>query len=98
MKNKMLDSCLTSIVHPIAAMIGDTNLYFNDNDEPHTAECEIMIAEPEARGRGLGKRAMMVMFRYGIEVLKVNKYRAKIKLDNPRSIGMFTKLGFNEVH
>ncbi|XP_043271264.1 N-acetyltransferase 9-like protein [Venturia canescens] len=81
----------------IESMIGDTNLYFNNTEEPCTAECEIMIAEESARGRKMGMRAMILMFRYGIDFLKVNKYVAKIKLDNDRSLGMFTKLGFNEV-
>lgn len=78
-------------------MIGDTNLYLNDPDEPRTAECEIMIAEEAARGRKIGWEAMILMFRYGIDLLKVNKYRAKIKFDNAKSISMFTKLRFSEV-
>lgn len=48
-------------------MIGDTNLYFNDLDEPHTAECEIMIAEEQARGRRIGWEAMILMLRYGTD-------------------------------
>ena len=79
-------------------MIGDTNLYLNDSGEPFTAECEIMIADETARGRKKGWEAMILMFRYGIDSLKIQKYRAKIKLDNAKSIKMFTKLKFHEVN
>ncbi|XP_014477680.1 PREDICTED: N-acetyltransferase 9-like protein isoform X4 [Dinoponera quadriceps] len=68
------------------AMIGDTNLFFNDPQEPHIAEVEIMIADEASRGK---KR--------GVERLGVSGFRAKIKLDNALSIKMFEKLGFQEV-
>lgn len=38
----------------VAAMVGDVNLFFNDHDDATSAELEVMIAEPAARGRGLG--------------------------------------------
>jgi len=37
------------------------------------------------------------MFLTGAETLNVNKFCAKIKLDNAVSIRMFEKLGFQEV-
>ncbi len=52
-------------------MIGDVNLFFNDNEDPHSAELEIMIAEEGARGKGIGKEALQLMMRYGIGDLKV---------------------------
>ncbi|XP_015585039.1 N-acetyltransferase 9-like protein isoform X2 [Cephus cinctus] len=80
----------------IESMIGDTNLFFNDVKYPHTAEAEIMIAEPIARGRRMGWEAMILMLRYGIEELKVKQFCVKIAMDNERSINMFKKLGFIE--
>ncbi|KAK0173210.1 hypothetical protein PV328_006444 [Microctonus aethiopoides] len=81
----------------VDSMIGDTNLYFNNLDEPQTAECEIMIAEKKSRGQRMGWEAMILMLRYGIEKLQVNKYCAKIKMDNVSSIKMFGKLQFHEI-
>ncbi|XP_044736353.1 N-acetyltransferase 9-like protein [Chrysoperla carnea] len=81
----------------IAAMIGDTNLFFIDPDNKKLAECEIMIAEPTARGKRRGMEAMCLMFYYGIEMLGVETFQAKIGLANEKSIKMFTKLGFTEV-
>ncbi|XP_034934261.1 N-acetyltransferase 9-like protein isoform X2 [Chelonus insularis] len=81
----------------VVSMIGDTNLYFNDPKECYTAECEIMIADVNARGQRMGWEAMILMLRYGIDLLEATKYRAKIKLDNKESIQMFTKLQFQEV-
>lgn len=34
-------------VRAFPAMVGDVNLYMNDVDDLHTAEIEIMIAEPK---------------------------------------------------
>lgn len=81
----------------VESMIGDTNLYFNELYDDHSAECEIMIAEEKARGRKLGWQAITTMLYYGIKELGVLKYTAKIKIDNEKSIKMFTKLGFAEI-
>ncbi|XP_012284089.1 N-acetyltransferase 9 isoform X1 [Orussus abietinus] len=81
----------------IEAMIGDTNLYLNDPEEPSTAEVEIMIAVTKNRGKGHGWESVIHMLRYGIEMLNVKKFRAKISLDNVKSIKLFTKLQFAEV-
>lgn len=78
-------------------MIGDTNLFFNEPDDPTTAEAEIMIAEESNRGQKLGWEAMLLMLRYGMDNLKVTSYQVKINLDNASSIRMFSKLRFQEV-
>ena len=48
--------------HP--ARPGDVNLFLNDHDEPHTGEVEIMVAEPGARRRGLGREALLLFMAY----------------------------------
>ncbi|XP_020288005.1 N-acetyltransferase 9-like protein isoform X2 [Pseudomyrmex gracilis] len=79
------------------AMIGDTNLFFNDPQEPKVAEIEIMIADEASRGKKRGWESVILMINYGIETLNIDKFRAKIKSDNAMSIKMFGKLGFQEV-
>jgi len=49
-------------------MVGDVNLFFNDVDHPHTAEVELMIAEPTFRRKGIGKQALSMMLLYGVMV------------------------------
>nr|KAG5713690.1 hypothetical protein BaRGS_024738 [Batillaria attramentaria] len=49
-----------------------------------------------ARGKGCGKEALCSMMRYGVEVLTVTKFIAKIGLDNLPSIRLFFQLGFRE--
>ncbi|TPX67328.1 hypothetical protein SpCBS45565_g03880 [Spizellomyces sp. 'palustris'] len=79
-------------------MVGDVNLFFNDHDDPHSAELELMIAEPSARRQGLGIEAAMLMMRYAIASLRVTTFTAKISLSNTPSLVLFKyKLGFHEV-
>jgi RimJ/RimL family protein N-acetyltransferase len=52
-------------------MVGDVNLFFNDDDDSSSAEVEIMIAEESCRERGLGKEALLAMMRYGNFHLKM---------------------------
>lgn len=80
----------------VAAMIGDTNFFFVDPENNKLAECEIMIAEPSARGKHRGIEAMCLMFYYGIQVLGIKYFQAKIGMNNERSINMFNQLGFTE--
>lgn len=89
------------------ALIGDTNLFLNQdyflstsddesgqqdlNNETIVAEAEIMIAEPEARGKGFGKEAIMLMLKYGQSELGVQEFVSKIGYDNNASQNLFTK-------
>ncbi|XP_077980532.1 N-acetyltransferase 9-like protein [Glandiceps talaboti] len=83
-------------INEIDSMCGDVNLFFNDQDDKSVAEIEIMIAEPNCRGKGLGKEALLLMMKYGVQELKVTKFTAKIGCQNTRSLGMFKKIGFVE--
>eukprot|EP00898_Chlorokybus_atmophyticus_P008926 jgi/Chlat1/9034/Chrsp94S08304 len=78
-------------------MAGDVNLYFNDVEDTQAAEIEVMIAEPNSRGRGLGKEASMLTMAYAVAVLCVTSFRAKINYNNTPSLGLFAKLGYVEV-
>lgn len=80
----------------VQAMIGDTNLFISQENATN-AEAEIMVADPEARGKKMGWEAMLLMLRYGMEQLGIQRYEVKIKTDNAPSIKMFQKIGFLEI-
>ncbi|KAK6625583.1 hypothetical protein RUM43_005882 [Polyplax serrata] len=67
------------------------------NDEVLTGEVEIMIAEENARGKGLGKEALLMMLRYCVNNLGVNCFEAKIGISNYPSISLFSKIGFEKI-
>ena len=50
----------------IESMIGDVNLFLNDQDDIHCGEIEIMIAEVTARKKGYGIETLCTFLRYGI--------------------------------
>jgi len=80
----------------VECMVGDTNLFIQQDDDVKTAEAEIMIAESSARGKGFGEQALSLMLLYGIKNLSVIKFIAKIKFGNIVSEKLFKKLGFSE--
>ena len=80
----------------VASMVGDVNLYFNDHDDAHAAEIEIMIADVSARRKGLAREALRLMMGYAVESLAVRTFVAKISHDNVPSRALFEQLGFAE--
>lgn len=81
----------------VEAMAGDVNLYMNDLDDFQTAEIEIMIAEPQSRGRGLGKESVLLMMVFAVEHLDIHTFRAKIGESNVTSLHLFRSLGFKDI-
>uniref|UniRef100_A0A1B0GB54 N-acetyltransferase domain-containing protein n=1 Tax=Glossina morsitans morsitans TaxID=37546 RepID=A0A1B0GB54_GLOMM len=81
------------------ALVGDTNLFLHPKEESgeKLAEIEIMIAEPEMRGKGFGWESVLLMLKYGLKYLNIQKFVAKIGEDNTKSIKMFQKMQFEEV-
>ena len=80
----------------VSAMVGDVNLYFNDHDDAHAAEIEIMIADVSARRKGIAREALRLMMGYAVESLAVTTFVAKIGHDNVQSNNLFRQLGFLE--
>jgi len=92
-----------------ACMVGDVNLFFNNNqfDDDDTdrdskgnrveAELEVMIVESSARGKGLGKEAVILMLNYAYHHLSIQTFVVKIGDNNKESIHLFHKLGFRFV-
>lgn len=78
-------------------MVGDVNIFLTDPSDPSLAELEIMIAETNYRGKGLGKEVTGMMMCYGINKLGIRKFEVKIGLDNKVSIAMFKKFHFYEL-
>lgn len=66
------------------------------NEEIIMAEVEIMIAEKPARGKGLGREALLLMLKYGQSALGVQEYAAKIGFDNDTSQRLFERIQFEE--
>ncbi|KAI1284968.1 N-acetyltransferase 9-like protein [Halotydeus destructor] len=91
----VLDKAVTNSEQGVEAMIGDTNLYLHSFDE-NECEIEVMIAEKAKRGCGRGKETILLMMRFGVDVIGIKKFIAKIKYDNSQSIKLFEKLGFKE--
>lgn len=56
-----------------------------------------MIADQGSLGKRYGWESMLLMLKYGLEEIKVNKFVAKIGQDNLKSINMFQKMKFDEV-
>lgn len=78
----------------LESMIGDTNLFFLNDENTLVAEAEIMIAEQWARGNKRGWEAMILMLLYGVNYLNVRQFIVKIALSNLISISLFIKMGF----
>lgn len=77
---------------------GDVNFFFNDHDDSSIAEIEIMIAEPDSRRKGIATEALQLFMAYGVSVLGVTKFSAKIGEENESSLQLFQKLGYKEVN
>ncbi|KAJ3178539.1 hypothetical protein HDU85_005146 [Gaertneriomyces sp. JEL0708] len=79
-------------------MAGDVNLFFNDHEDIHSAELELMIAEQSCRRQGLGLESALLMMQYAVTNLDVTTFTTKISLNNSSSLALFkNKLGFIEV-
>jgi RimJ/RimL family protein N-acetyltransferase len=50
-------------------MAGDVNLYWNDHDDPNTAEIEIMVAEVKTRRKGIAREALTLLMAYAVSQL-----------------------------
>lgn len=61
------------------------------------AELDIMVAEPDQRGKGFGKEAVCLMMLYGAQNLNVSRFFVKIREENQASRNLFEKsLHFQE--
>ena len=84
----------------VERMVGDVNMFMHDPDDATNAELEIMIAEKDARGKGIGKEAVQLMMHYGLtcSCLGITRFFVKIHETNLVSLKLFELLGFVEVN
>ncbi|GLD99170.1 hypothetical protein PINS_up007888 [Pythium insidiosum] len=80
----------------IARMAGDVNLFFNDDEDPHNCEIEIMIAESKYRRCGFAREAVQLMMAYASSELHVTRFYCKIHETNEASLSLFKSLGYKE--
>ena len=63
-------------------MAGDINIFFHPYIEENEAEIDVMIGEKELRGKGLAKKFVEAMMKFGFLKFRKTKFIAKIKSDN----------------
>ena len=76
---------------PPKGLIGDVNMFMHDAEDRSNAEIELMVALPQYRRHGVGRRAVSMMMRYGVEALGIKRFFAKISDTNIASIRLFEK-------
>ncbi|MCU0447493.1 MAG: GNAT family N-acetyltransferase [Microscillaceae bacterium] len=62
-----------------------------------TAEYGIFIGEKEARSKGIGSDATMLMLDYGFNVLNLHNIKVHIYSYNEKSLNLFRKCGFKMI-
>ncbi|CAO3627540.1 unnamed protein product [Cunninghamella blakesleeana] len=73
-------------------MIGDVNIFLNDQDGDLTfGEIEIMIAEENYRRHGHGLIGLKTMMAFALKELGLKTFHAKISMKNQPSIDLFEK-------
>ena len=85
--------CFLSIVEESTKPIGQVRV---DRLSPALAELSIALA-PEARGRGLGRRAIELGTTQAREVLGVHTVKACVRADNESSLRAFRATGYEDV-
>ncbi|MCP9258130.1 N-acetyltransferase 9 [Dirofilaria immitis] len=81
---------IDSGANEIDSMVGDINIFINDN----TGELTIMIAESEWRGKGLGEEAVRVMLKFALQAIGVRVFEVKISENNIGSLKLVQRIGF----
>jgi RimJ/RimL family protein N-acetyltransferase len=75
------------------AVVGSCDLRRPEPRDPDLAEITILLAR-EARGRGVGSRALTLLVGWAVRDLQVQRIQAVVHPQNAASIAMFERLGF----
>ncbi|KAI8647868.1 GNAT domain-containing protein [Parasitella parasitica] len=97
--NRSLQNIPESEIKDHTVMVGDVNIFLNDQDQDKTfGEIEVMVAEPDYRRTGRGREALAIIMGYALQVIGLKTFHAKISLKNSPSINLFqSKFGFYEI-
>lgn len=57
----------------------------------------ILIADPDNRGKGIGSQVLDIIIDYCFEVLNLHQLYCNVLLDNPKSMALFEKYGFQKI-
>ena len=79
------------------AMVGDVNLFLNDDEDASAAEIEVMVAVHSARRRGCAAEALTLLQAWSAGALGLRRFRAKIGHANTASLALFARLGYERV-
>ena len=81
------------IVTSAGASVGLANLYDIDTKNSR-AKFAVYVADPEARGSGVGRFALFWMVRYAFRTLGLHKVACEALSTNASATSMYRKLGF----
>lgn len=76
-------------------LIGITRLMFIDNDAK-TCELGMYIGDLSYRGKGFGKKALVLTLNIAFKKLYLNKVYLKVREDNLGAINLYENLGFEK--
>lgn len=75
--------------------VGAISLYNIDKKEAEFGR--FMIGDPEAKGKGIGKKAMEAICKFGFQQLHLNRINLEVIKSNHRAIRIYEDLGFIQV-
>lgn len=103
MQAKWYESYLTNASEYIFAIVEDSELHrmvgsvaiYEYNPDNHTAEIgKIQIGDPEAHGRGIGRKALVMAMKIGFQKLDIQKFVGEVHQDNISARTNDQKVGF----
>ena len=86
----------------LAILLKENDLYVGNiklepiNWRHQNAILGIMVGAPEARGKGIGSEAILLLLRYCFEVLDLHRVGLGVTADNEAAIRCYQKIGFKK--
>lgn len=83
--------------HDLNRMVGSVFLYNLDFEKNECEFGKILIGDKEAHGRGIGRKATVMILEFGFKVLKVNRIYANINQKNVVANNIYIGIGFQKI-